>query len=93
MKRLVCIHLFALLVFSVMCMGTKVSFAQDKVITLKVTNWFPVGHEQDTLLQEWGKDIEKRSGGKVKVSYYAGGTLVPAAQSVRRCSEGHCRCE
>ena len=81
MKRSVCIYLFALLVFSVMCMGTTVSFAQDKVITLKVTNWFPVGHKQDVLLQEWGKDLEKRTGGKVKVNYYAGGTLVPAAQS------------
>jgi hypothetical protein len=40
-----------------------------------------VGHAQDVLLQEWGKDLEKRTGGKVKVNYYAGGTLVPAAQS------------
>jgi TRAP-type transport system periplasmic protein len=81
MKRLLGIHLFALLVFSVMCMGTTTCFAEEKVITLKVTNWFPVGHKQDTLLQEWGKELEKRTNGKVKVNYYSGGTLVPAAQS------------
>jgi TRAP-type C4-dicarboxylate transport system substrate-binding protein len=62
-------------------MVTTGGLAAEKVITLKVTNWFPVGHAQDVLLQEWGKDLEKRSGGKVKVNYYAGGTLVPAAQS------------
>jgi TRAP-type transport system periplasmic protein len=81
MKRLLSIHLVVLLVFAVTCMVTATGFAQEKVITLKVSNWFPVGHAQDVLLQEWGKDLEKRTGGKVKVNYYAGGTLVPAAQS------------
>jgi len=81
MKRLFVVCLFALMMLSVMCMATAVSQAQDKVVTIKVTNWFPVGHKQDTLLQAWGKDLEQRTNGKVKVSYYAGGTLVPAAQS------------
>jgi TRAP-type transport system periplasmic protein len=81
MKRILCISLFALLVLLVTCMASTDGFAEEKVVTLKVSNWFPVGHKQDVLLQEWGKELEKRSGGKVKVSYYAGGTLVPAAQS------------
>lgn len=81
MKRILGIYLFALLVLVVASMFTTVGFAEEKVVTLKVSNWFPVGHKQDVLLQEWGKELEKRSGGKVKVSYYAGGTLVPAAQS------------
>ncbi|MBI5582553.1 MAG: C4-dicarboxylate ABC transporter substrate-binding protein, partial [Deltaproteobacteria bacterium] len=55
--------------------------AADPVATLKVSNWFPVGCQQDVNLQEWGKDLEKRSGGRVKVNYYSAGTLVPAAQS------------
>lgn len=82
MKRLLGLQLLALLVLVLACTcSPTISSAQDKIITLKVSNWFPVGHKQDTLLQEWGKELEKRSGGKVKVNYYAGGTLVPAAQS------------
>jgi len=81
MKRLLGIHLLVLLVVVLACMGSSVSSAQEKVITLKVSNWFPVGHKQDVLLQEWGKELEKRTNGKVKVNYYAGGTLVPSAQS------------
>ncbi|MBI4965454.1 MAG: TRAP transporter substrate-binding protein [Desulfomonile tiedjei] len=81
MKRSLGIHVLALLVFLVACSATTVSLAEEKATTLKVTNWFPVGHQQDVLLQEWGKELEKRTAGKVKVSYHAGGTLVPAAQS------------
>ncbi len=77
--RFMCLLLF--LLYSVVCVFTTAVFAQEKVITLKVSNWFPITHQQNILLEQWGKDLEKRSGGKVKVNYYAGGTLVPAAQS------------
>ncbi|MCA1960742.1 MAG: TRAP transporter substrate-binding protein [Desulfomonile sp.] len=81
MKRLLGIHLLVLLVLALICTGTTVGMAQDKVITLKVSNWFPVGSQQDLNLQQWGKDLEQRSGGRVKVNYFSAGTLVPAAQS------------
>jgi len=54
--------------------------AQQKAIALKLTHFFPVGHDQHKLLDEWGKDLEKRTNGKVKVTVYAGGTLSPAPQ-------------
>ena len=56
-------------------------FAQEKVITIKFANWFPIGTKHDDIFREWCKDLEKRASGKVKVTYYAAGTLVPAAQS------------
>ena len=62
--------------------------AQEKVITLKVANWFPVAHKQTPLLESWGKDLEKRSNGKVKVNYYPAGTLVPAPQSYDAVTKG-----
>jgi TRAP-type C4-dicarboxylate transport system substrate-binding protein len=80
MKRMVVVSVLAGLLFALSGPVVPSGLAAD-VVTLKVSNWFPVGHKQDVLLQEWGKDLEKRSGGKVKVNYYAGGTLVPAAQS------------
>ena len=62
--------------------------AQEKVITLKVANWFPVAHKQTPLLESWGKDLEKRTNGKVKVNYYPAGTLVPAPQSYDAVTKG-----
>lgn len=81
MKRLLNMVLFASVCVAVTFMLSSVSSAEEKVIKLKVSNWFPVGCRQDLILHEWCKDLEKRSGGKVKVNYYGGGTLVPAAQS------------
>jgi TRAP-type transport system periplasmic protein len=81
MKRLHFIHLFVFLFFVIICMAATVSIAQDKVTTIKITNWFPVGTKHDLILQEWGKDLDKRAGGKVKVNYYPAATLVPSAQT------------
>ena len=48
----------------------------DKVITLKVANFFPPPAFQSKVLEEFCRDLEKRTGGKVKVDYYAGGSLL-----------------
>jgi TRAP-type transport system periplasmic protein len=64
------------------------AFAQEKVITLKVANWFPIAHKQSGLLESWGKDLEKRTNGRVKVNYYPGGQLVPAVQSYDAVTKG-----
>lgn len=81
MKRMAVSVIIVGLLLAWFGLAVQEGLAADPVVTLKVSNWFPVGHKQDLLLQEWGKELEKRSGGKVKVNYYAGGTLVPAAQS------------
>ena len=81
MKRARITHLLLFLFFAITCMTATISVAQEKVITIKFTNWFPIGTKHDDIFREWSKDLEKRAGGKVKVNYYAGGTLVPAAQS------------
>jgi TRAP-type transport system periplasmic protein len=62
--------------------------AQDKVITLKVANWFPIAHKQSPLLESWCKEVEKRTNGRVKVNYYPGGTLVPAVQAYDATTKG-----
>jgi len=48
----------------------------DKVISLKVANFFPPPAFQSKVLEEFCRDLEKRTGGKVKVDYYAGGSLL-----------------
>ncbi len=78
MRRLIAFILW--IPFVIVCLTPATGLSEQK-ITLKVTNWFPVGHKQDSLLKEWGTELEKRSRGKVTVRYYASGTLVPAAQT------------
>ena len=55
-------------------------FGQAKPIELTYSNFFPAPHKNAVLSVEWGKEIEKRTNGRVKVTVFPGGTLTPAAQ-------------
>jgi TRAP-type C4-dicarboxylate transport system substrate-binding protein len=48
--------------------------AQDKTFNLKFSTWVPPAHPLNPSLIEWGKDIEKDSGGTIK------STLFPSEQ-------------
>jgi TRAP-type C4-dicarboxylate transport system substrate-binding protein len=54
--------------------------AAEKPIELTYSNFFPAPHKNAILSVEWGKEIEKRTNGRVKVTVFPGGTLTPAAQ-------------
>ena len=56
------------------------SSAWSAPIELKYSNFFPAPHKNAILSVEWGKEIEKRTNGAVKVTVFPGGTLTPAAQ-------------
>ncbi len=60
--------------------STSPVFGQAKPIELTYSNFFPAPHKNAVLSVEWGKEIEKRTNGKVKVTVFPGGTLTPAAQ-------------
>jgi TRAP-type transport system periplasmic protein len=49
-------------------------------IKLTYNNYFPPTHRMAKLGAEFCKEIEKRTKGKVKISYFAGGTLLKAPQ-------------
>jgi TRAP-type C4-dicarboxylate transport system substrate-binding protein len=49
-------------------------------IKLNYSNFFPAPHKMAVLSVEWGKEIEKRTNGRVQVTVFPGGTLTPAAQ-------------
>jgi TRAP-type C4-dicarboxylate transport system substrate-binding protein len=53
----------------------------QETIKLKCANFFPPVHKCSILAEEWCKEIEKRTSGRVKITYLPGGTLVPANQS------------
>ena len=48
----------------------------DEVIELSYANFFPPTHIQAKLGESWAKEIEKRTNGKVKITYYPGGALL-----------------
>ena len=52
--------------------------AQPKPIELTYSIFFPPTHKNTLVATEWAKEIEKRSGGKVKITIFSGGTLTPA---------------
>jgi TRAP-type transport system periplasmic protein len=49
----------------------------QKPVDLFYSNQFPAPHKVSQLAIEWGKEIEKRTNGRVKVTMYHGGTLTP----------------
>lgn len=53
------------------------AFSAD-VIRLKVAMYFPPPALQAKVLEEFCRELEKRTGGGVKVDYYAGGSLLKA---------------
>jgi TRAP-type C4-dicarboxylate transport system substrate-binding protein len=55
--------------------------AAQKVITLKYTNFFPAPHANSIIASQWCKEVETRTNGRVKINYFPGATLTPAAQT------------
>jgi TRAP-type C4-dicarboxylate transport system substrate-binding protein len=74
MLRKVLVVAVVLLVLSVYSL----SGAADTPIKLKFANYFPPTHKNATLFGEFSQEINKKSGGKVDISYYPGGTLLSA---------------
>ena len=46
------------------------ALAQDKIVTMKVSLWLPPAHPLVPATQAWAADIEKASGGSVKMSVF-----------------------
>lgn len=54
--------------------------AEDALINLKCSNFFPQAHPNSILSEEWCKEIEKRTHGRVKISYFPDSAFVPPPQ-------------
>lgn len=57
------------------------NFAQPKTITLNLSNMFPPDNKNSVLMDQYCKELEKRTGGRLKVTQFYGGTLTPPAQT------------
>ena len=57
-------------------------------IKLKFANYFPVVHKNTVFGKEFADEIKKRTGGRVEISYYAGGTLLTAPKMATGVASG-----
>ncbi len=55
--------------------------AEKPVVTLKVTSFLPQTDGANAPYEAWGKEVEKRSNGRIKIDFYWAGTLAPAVQT------------
>ena len=53
------------------------AFGQTAPVKLNYSHHFPAPHVINGLANQWGKEIEKRTNGKVNVTVFSGGTLMP----------------
>ncbi len=78
-------HKSLLAVIGILCLGLMLTFlpfetvqAKDKVINIKIANFFPPPSKQSKITEQFGQELEWRSGGRIKVQYFAGGSLLKA---------------
>lgn len=88
MKRNCTSYILATMALVGICMVAVVSFAGDKVITLRYSNWLPPTDPNSLIANEWCKEVEKRTNGKVRVKYYPGSTLNSVTQMYESVVEG-----
>src|SRR5450756_456830 len=72
-KSVVLIFVVSLLLFGY-CLG----YAAESQIKLKFAMFIPPVNKNAILFDKFCQDINKRTNGKVEVSYYPGGTLLVA---------------
>jgi len=53
----------------------------QEVVKLRYSNLFPPGHPNAILSKQWAEEVEKRTNGKVKITYFPGNTLTPPTQT------------
>jgi TRAP-type transport system periplasmic protein len=58
-----------------------VSEGAEKAITIQFASFFPPADKLSLTLRDFGKDIDSKTGGRVKVDFFPGGALVPPQQT------------
>lgn len=55
--------------------------AEEKTITLQYSSFLPATDQISQVGEQWCREVEKRTNGRVKINFYPGATLTPAAQT------------
>ena len=78
------VFLFIFLAFGL----TYAAEEKGKVIELKFANFFPPPAGQSKICEEFIQELEQRTGGRVKVRYFAGGSLLAAPAMIKGIESG-----
>jgi TRAP-type C4-dicarboxylate transport system substrate-binding protein len=75
---------------AVLCLAllTGLSYGADKVIKLEFASYAPATEGVSVALQEWCKEVEKRTNGRVTVTFHPGATLVAMPQTYEAVANG-----
>lgn len=73
-------YILTVICFAGMCFMTQIGSAQGKVITLRYSNQFPPGDQNTVIAEQWCKEVEKRTNGRIKVRHYPVNVLNPQPQ-------------
>lgn len=79
MKKRFVVGLFLGMFLAALCVFSPNVSAQT--IALKYSNFFPAPHANSVIADQWCKEVEKRTNGRIKITYYPGGTLTPPPQT------------
>lgn len=84
----------SLMFVGILCLGLMLAVspmgagAQAKTINLKVANYFPPPSGQSKIMVQFIAELEARTGGKVKVRYFPGGSLLKAPATIKGVEKG-----
>ncbi len=88
MKTKLYLICFAALFLIVALDGARPLQANDKVMKLRYANFFPATHAITKLTEEWCREIEKRTEGRVKITQFPSATLSPPMQTYDNVAKG-----
>jgi TRAP-type C4-dicarboxylate transport system substrate-binding protein len=72
------------LTFSFLCLMVLAGLgqaAERKAIKLEFSNFMPPHDKLGLLLEDWCRDVNRRTGGRIRATYYPGGILTPSSQT------------
>lgn len=81
MKKIGEILCFVLVSLIIISLNPPSSYAASPEITLSYSNFFPPANRVSVLSEQWCKEVEKRTNGRVKINYFPGSALTKPAQT------------
>ncbi|RJR48856.1 MAG: C4-dicarboxylate ABC transporter substrate-binding protein [Desulfobacteraceae bacterium] len=91
MKKITAAILFSMMSFFLMSTPQSIGPSQamaKETIQMKFANFFPPASAPSKLCEKFIADIEERTGGRVKITYYPGGSLAKAPAMAMAVMEG-----